>query len=189
MPRSTQNSVCSVARALDFLGDRWALLIIRDVLFGIRRFDDFASHLGIARTVLTDRLKRLVEAGVLEQVPLKLDGRRHGYVLSRMGEDLVPALIALMQWGDRWLQSPETVPIQVVERATGHEIARVDLRSPTGAVLGIRDLDWVRGPGAADPAIAPLIAAYESQRSTEPPPTPQPAAKSARNVSSRRQRR
>jgi DNA-binding HxlR family transcriptional regulator len=164
--------MCSAARSLELLGDRWVLLLIREVVFGTRRFEDFAAHLGIARNVLSDRLAKLVEAGVLVQAPLRVDGRRLGYRLSEMGEDLVPVLVALMQWGDRWLQTPATVPIRVIERASGKELARMRPRNAAGKELGIRDLDWAPGPGARHPSIAPLIAAYEAQRRIEPRPIP-----------------
>ncbi|MEJ8826209.1 helix-turn-helix domain-containing protein [Variovorax humicola] len=180
MPSTNLNEpMCSIARSLDLLGDRWALLLIREVLFGTRRFDDFAAHLGIARNVLTQRLAKLVEAGVLVQTPLKIEGRRLGYSLSPMGEDLVPALIALMQWGDRWLHSPETVPIKVIERSNGKEVRRLQIRDASGSPLAVKDLDWTPGPGASHPAIAALVRAYEAQRVSEArpiPPVSKPAA-------------
>src|ERR1700722_2276700 len=116
--------MCSAARSLELLGDRWVLLLTREVVFAPRRFEDFAAHLGIARNVLSDRLAKLVEAGVLVQAPLRVDGRRQGYRLSEMGEDLVPVLVALMQWGDRWLQTPDTIPIRAIERPPGKEVPR-----------------------------------------------------------------
>lgn len=183
MPRrSVQKSVCSVARSLDLLGDRWALLLIREILFGTHRFDDFAAHLGIARNVLTNRLSKLVEAGIVIQTPLKAEGRRQGYRLTSVGEDLVPALIALMQWGDRWLQSPDTIPIRVIERSSGKEIAPVAIHSTAGKRLAVDDLDWAPGPGASDPEIAPLIAAYEAQRRVEPRPVPKAPGTRARKA-------
>ncbi len=169
MPKLKPNeSHCSVARAIDLLGDRWMLLLIREVVFGTRRFDDFQSHMGIARNVLANRLSRLVEAGVLEQVPLEADGRRMAYRFTEMGEDLLPMLIGFMQWGDRWLQTPGTVPIRVIERATGKELPRVQVRNRQGTGLGLREIDWKPGPGASHPNVQPLVAAYEAQRRIEP---------------------
>ena len=173
MPRvKPTDSMCSAARSLQLLGDRWVLLLIREVVFGTRRFEDFAAHLGIARNVLSDRLAKLVEAGVLVQAPLRVDGRRQGYRLSEMGEYLIPVLVALMQWGDRWLQTPDSIPIRVIERATGKELPRMRARNAAGKELGFRDLDWAPGPGARHPSIAPLIEAYEAQRRIEPRPIP-----------------
>ncbi|MBI5906999.1 MAG: helix-turn-helix transcriptional regulator, partial [Burkholderiales bacterium] len=120
MPRLKPNtSMCSVARSLELLGDRWTLLLIREVVFGTRRFDDFAVHLGIARNVLAAKLSALVKAGILEQKPLRQDAKRLGYHLTDMGEGLLPVLVALLQWGDRWLQTPASIPLRMIERATG----------------------------------------------------------------------
>jgi DNA-binding HxlR family transcriptional regulator len=164
--------MCSAARSLEFLGDRWSLLLIREVMFGTHRFDDFASHLGISRNVLTEKLARLVSTGILKQKPLKTDAVRLGYFLTDMGEGLLPVLVALLQWGDRWLQNPETVPLIVTERKTGMALAPIRLRAEDGRELTRRELDWAPGPGAGHPSIAPLAAAYELQRWREPRAVP-----------------
>jgi DNA-binding HxlR family transcriptional regulator len=181
MPRiKQQESICSVVQSLDLLGDRWSLLLIREVVFGTRRFDDFATHLGIARNVLSNRLAELVASGILVQAPLRTDGTRMGYRLSEKGEDLIPVLVALMQWGDRWLQTPESIPIRLLERSTGMEIPRLILHGADNHELKLRDLDWAPGPGASHPSLAALIEAYETQRRIEPRPVPSvPIAKSA----------
>jgi DNA-binding HxlR family transcriptional regulator len=187
MPRLKPNdSFCSVAKAIDLLGERWMLLLIREVAFGTRRFDDFIANLGIARNVLTARLNRLVEAGVLEQAPLRSDGRRMGYRFTPMGEELLPMLIGFMQWGDRWLQTPESIPVRVLERATGKLLPRVSVRNAAGEVLGLRDVDWEPGPGASHPQVAALVAAYEAQRTRAPRPVPAaPAPATPRNKTAR----
>lgn len=173
MPRLKPNaSICSVARSLDLLGDRWAFLLIREVLFGTHRFDDFAAHLGIARNVLTHRLAKLVEAGIFIQTPLRTDGRRMGYNLTPMGEGLVPALVALMQWGDQWLHTSETVPIKVIKRSSGKEVLPLRILDADGHALAVKDLDWAPGPGASHQAIASLVHAYEAQRVRQPRPIP-----------------
>ncbi len=175
MPRLKPNtSMCSAARSLELLGDRWTLLLIREIMFGTRRFDDFADHLGIARNVLTTKLGGLVEAGILEQRPLRQDAKRLVYHLTEMGEGLLPVLVAILQWGDRWLQTPDTIPLRVIERATGEELAPIRLRNRAGKELTRRELDWAPGPGAAHPSIAPLAKAYEAQRRVEPRPIPAP---------------
>lgn len=170
-PKSN-TSMCSAARSLELLGDRWALLLIREVVFGTRRFDDFADHLGIARNVLTTKLSGLVEAGVLMQQPLKQDSKRMGYHLTEMGEGLLPVLLALVQWGDRWLQTPDSIPIRIIERATGDELAPIRLHSAAGKELTMAELDWAPGPGAGHPSIARLAAAYEAQRRVTIRPVP-----------------
>lgn len=105
-------SPCSAARALELLGDRWTLLLIRELVFGTRRFDEFAAHLGIASNVLAARLSALVVSEILMQVPVRVDALRMHYHLTEKGRDLVPVLVALLQWGDRWLQTPDSIPIQ-----------------------------------------------------------------------------
>ncbi len=104
---------CNLARATDILGDRWTLLILRAALYGVRRFDDFHAELACPRTILSGRLKRLVEAGVMERRTYKTPGRRARpeYVLTGMGLALRPILIGLTQWGDAWLGEGETPPI------------------------------------------------------------------------------
>ena len=165
MPRLKSNtSMCSVARSLELIGERWTLLIIREAFFGTRRFDDFQANLGISRNVLAERLAKLVRAGILVQTPLHEQTLRNGYALTQAGYDLVPALVALLQWGDRWMQTPETVPVYIVERKTGRAIAPVTVRSETGKPLALKDLGWLPGPGAHHPSIAPLVKAYARQR-------------------------
>jgi DNA-binding HxlR family transcriptional regulator len=98
LPRDYHGQRCSMARALEVVGERWSLLVVRDAFFGVRRFSDFSRHLGIPRAVLTDRLDRLVVEGVLERVPGP--GRRSEYALTRKGLALWPVLRALTAWGD-----------------------------------------------------------------------------------------
>jgi DNA-binding HxlR family transcriptional regulator len=93
----------SIGRTLEVIGDRWTMLVLRDVFRGLRRFEEFRADLGIARPVLSDRLRKLVIAGVLEKVPYQHRPARYEYCLTPMGVELSPALVALMRWGDRWL--------------------------------------------------------------------------------------
>src|SRR6266700_5560081 len=101
--RDYEGQNCSIARALEVVGERWTLLIIRDVLLGLHRFDQLQESLGIARNVLTDRLNRLVDEGVLERVPYSERPERFEYRLTNKGRELGVPLLALMQWGDRHL--------------------------------------------------------------------------------------
>lgn len=175
MPRLKANeSVCSIARSLELVGDRWSLLLIREVLFGTHRFDEFTSHLGISRNVLTQALRRLTDGGILAQKPLKQDTRRQGYYLTEKGEGLLPVLVAILQWGDQWLQTPDSVPMRVIERATGESLAPLRLRSRKGRELARRDLDWAPGPGALHPSVAHIAADYERQRWRPPLNVPAP---------------
>ncbi len=138
---------CSVARALDLLGEWWTILIIREALAGTRRFEDFQQRLGIARNILTSRLRKLTDQGVLERVAAQEGGRRKVYRLTRKGQDLLPVLVALMQWGDRWIAGPGREPLRLVERASGLGIARVTVQNLYGRTLGLGDLRALPGPG------------------------------------------
>jgi len=109
---------CSIEATLAVIGDRWTLLILRDVFRGVHRFSELQADLGIARNLLTDRLGRLVDHGVLAKVPYQERPLRHEYRLSAKGADLSTALIALMGWGDRWYAS-EGAPILLVHEDCG----------------------------------------------------------------------
>ena len=95
------DQVCSIARSLEVIGERWTLLIVRDVMNGRRRFDELQQGLGIARNVLSARLQRLVEENILERRPYQRNPERYEYFLTEKGLDLWPALVALLAWGDR----------------------------------------------------------------------------------------
>ena len=116
-----ESGTCSVARSVEVLGDRWTVLVLRDVFNGVRRFDELASHLGIARDVLTKRLAALVDDGVLERVPYQEPGsrRRYEYRLTEAGRDLRPVLIALIEWGDRYRAGVDGAPIVVTHDECG----------------------------------------------------------------------
>jgi DNA-binding HxlR family transcriptional regulator len=139
---------CSVARSLELVGEWWSMLIIREAYYGTRRFDDFQRNLGIATNILTARLRILVRNGLLQKCADPVDRRRFDYRLTPKGRDLFPATIALLQWGDRWLQTPETIPLQVVGKSDGAPIAPVVVRSAAGKELTLRDITWKPGPGA-----------------------------------------
>jgi len=116
-----EQAACSIERALDTIGDRWTILILRDAFRGIRRFDDFRRDLDIARPVLSDRLRRLVDAGVMTKVAYQERPLRHEYRLTRMGIELSPALVALMRWGDRWMSDGQP-PTVLVHEPCGHAL-------------------------------------------------------------------
>ncbi|MFJ6673802.1 winged helix-turn-helix transcriptional regulator [Actinosynnema sp. NPDC091369] len=114
--RTYDGQVCSIARALEVVGERWTLLIVRDALSGVTRFDGFLHRMPIARNVLSDRLNGLVEHGVLERVRYQDRPPRHEYRLTARGRELTPVVLALMAWGDRHLPAP-TGPPSVAEHA------------------------------------------------------------------------
>ncbi|HEX4980017.1 MAG TPA: helix-turn-helix domain-containing protein [Acidimicrobiales bacterium] len=110
---------CSIARTLEVIGDRWTILILRDAFRGVRRFEEFQRDLGIARNVLTDRLQKLVDHGVLTRRPYHERPVRHEYRLTPKGIALSPALVALMRWGDTWLAGDAGVPLVLTHDACG----------------------------------------------------------------------
>jgi DNA-binding HxlR family transcriptional regulator len=144
--RTYEGQNCSVARALEVVGERWSLLLVRDALLGLRRFDEFQHSLGIARNVLTDRLHRLVEAGVLERVRYQQRPDRYEYRLTDRGRGLRPAVIALMHWGDRHF-APAGPPRVVEHVGCGGEVAERLVCARCGAEPGDAELRTRPGPG------------------------------------------
>ncbi|MDN4174615.1 helix-turn-helix domain-containing protein [Nocardioides sp. SOB77] len=116
---STAN--CTVGRAMAVLGERWTFVVLREVFNGVRRFDDIRRHSGIPRQVLSNRLALLVEQDVLRKVPYRAEGERerHEYRLTQKGFDLYPVLVAVADWGDRYLADPEGPPVEVAHRECG----------------------------------------------------------------------
>ena len=150
----------SIAAALDIVGDRWTILILRDAFRGIRRFDQLRRDLEIPRAVLADRLRRLVEHGVLVKRRYQDRPARYEYRLTRMGIELSPILVALMQWGDRWL-TDGAAPVQLVHEPCGSEI-HLELHCWTcGEDLSPTEITSRPGPGA--------VAAPSDDRPERPP--------------------
>jgi DNA-binding HxlR family transcriptional regulator len=106
---------------MDLLGDWWTPLVLREAFYGIRRFDEFQQELGIARNTLTDRLRRLVDEGLLEKQPYHTQPMRYDYVLTEKGCDFFGVLAAMTQWGDRWLAGEEGSPITLHHDRCGHD--------------------------------------------------------------------
>ena len=144
---------CSVARTLETVGDWWTLLIIKEAFSGTRRFSEFENYLGIAKNVLSDRLSKLVQAGVLERTPVVGRGNPQDYTLTEKGQDLLAVLLALQQWGDRWIHGPDKAPTLVIDRSNGQEIPPIQVLSRDGRVLSGKDLVIVPGPGADEALI------------------------------------
>ncbi|APU13295.1 MULTISPECIES: winged helix-turn-helix transcriptional regulator [Actinoalloteichus] len=138
---------CSLARSLDLVGDWWSPLILRDLFLGARRFDELVGDLGISRNLLTMRLTALVDAGVVERTPYQERPVRHGYSLTEAGRDLVPILLALTAWGDRWAGLTEP-PITFRHHDCGHAFIPTVRCSECGAEIKADDVDPVPGGGA-----------------------------------------
>ena len=142
---------CSLARALDVVADRWLLLILREALYGARRFDAFQRGLGVSRSILAERLDRLVEHGLLRRHPYTEPGRRlrYEYRLTRKGVDLIPVLIALLQWGDVHVRD-DPPPITLYDEQTGEPV-RVEMVTSSGRPLSsVRNLRSRPGPPPDD---------------------------------------
>ena len=140
---------CPIARSLDWIGEWWTLLIIREAFWGARHFGEFQTHLGIAPNVLTQRLARLVEGSILTVVSESQSGRALEYKLTSKGVELAPILVALAQWGEKHAPLPHGPVTRIVERDTGEELAPVTLRSASGQVLMPHQITVVEGPGAS----------------------------------------
>ena len=125
---------CSIIATLGALGDTWSILVLRELFYGVRRFNDIQTELGISRSVLTERLNRLVELGVVRAVPYQEPGERarKEYRLTRKGVALLPAMVSLMQWGDEYVNGGEG-PVTLRHHRTGASV-RVELRTDDGAI-------------------------------------------------------
>lgn len=130
---------CPVARAVDVIGDRWTLLIIRDAFDGVCRFSEFQRNLAIARNILTDRLKKLVEAGIFIEVPASDGTAYHQYVLTDKGQQLFLLLVGFRQWGERYLFKPDETYSTLIERKTGKSIRPLQLQTQQGDALKPQD--------------------------------------------------
>jgi DNA-binding HxlR family transcriptional regulator len=145
LKRDYEGQVCSIARALEVVGDRWTLLVIRDVALGRRRFDELQTSLGIASNVLTDRLNRLVDDDILDRVRYRERPQRFEYRLTRKGRELGVPLLALMHWGDRYLSEK---PPRIARRRTDRSPVSVRLVARDGSIVRPDELELVPGPGA-----------------------------------------
>ena len=140
---------CSVARTLDIIGEWWTLLILRDVFYGVRRFEAFRSHLGISRKVLTNRLQRLTSEDILKKVAYQENPVRFEYRLTEKGVDLFPILLSIMKWGDRWQSAKKDIPVTFVHKDCGHETTPTLVCSHCKGELHARNMQPLPGPGAS----------------------------------------
>jgi DNA-binding HxlR family transcriptional regulator len=141
---------CTLGRAMEILGEKWTVVVLREVFNGIRRFDDMRARTAIPRQVLSNRLATLVDHGVLRREPYREPGSRvrHEYRLTPKGLDLYPVLIAVTEWGNRYLADPGGPPLQFVHRPDEQPV-RLELRCADGApVTNYRELAPRPGPGA-----------------------------------------
>jgi len=133
---------CSIAAALDTIGERWSFLILRGAFNGLKHFEEFQSTLGIARNILSNRLARMVDTGILRREPDPSDRRKVSYRLTEKGRDLLPVLLSLRQWGEKWVNCCPSNPV-LVDRLTRQPIADMTARAADGRVLKLGEMEWV----------------------------------------------
>ncbi len=137
--KSLQGDLCPIARTLDVIGDWWSLLIIRDALMGARRFSQFQKKLGVAKNILTTRLRTLVAQGILEVKPASDGGAYQDYVPTDKARALFPVLVALRQWGEEYAFTPGEKFSALVDRKDGHPLRKLQIRAQDGRVLDQSD--------------------------------------------------
>ena len=133
---------------MDVVGDRWSILLLREAYYGTRRFDKFQYYLGVAPNILSTRLKKFVDFGVMTRVPLLGHSGRYEYVLTKKGRDFFPTYLALKKWGDHWLAEPEGPQVVFKDRISGRPIEYPPLLSARGEPLQLEDIEIVPGSGA-----------------------------------------
>jgi DNA-binding HxlR family transcriptional regulator len=136
---SLADADCPIARALDVIGDWWSLLIIRDALLGRRRFGEFQKNLGLAKNILTTRLRTLVDRGILEMAPASDGSAYQEYVPTRKGRGIFPILVALRQWTEEFDEHPEEIATLLVDRDSGRPVKKLELHAADGRLLSFGD--------------------------------------------------
>lgn len=139
---------CPLPHAIELIGEKWAFLILRGALNGLQHFEQFQAGLGIARNILSNRLAKMVEGGILERQPDPVDRRKVVYSLTPKGEALLPVVLALRQWGEQWGHSNQIITL--ADQRDGKPIRRICVHAADGRELGLRDLKWVDRQALAD---------------------------------------
>lgn len=136
---SLQDATCPIARTLDVIGDWWSLLIVRDTLAGPRRFNELQKSLGLAKNILSARLRGLVAQGILQTVPTAEGSAWNDYVLTDKGRALFPVLVAMREWGETYQFPADECGVELVDRHTGQRVRNLELRSADGRLLTAAD--------------------------------------------------
>lgn len=144
-------TTCPLSAALEIMGERWSFLILRGAFHGLRHFEEFQGTLGIARNILSNRLTKLVETGIMSRHPHPEDRRKISYELTEKGQALLPVLVALWQWGERW-ETDCPSELVLVDRRDGRPVKAIAMRAHDGREVGVRDLTWVQRTGLAKAA-------------------------------------
>jgi DNA-binding HxlR family transcriptional regulator len=145
---SFEKAECPVARSLDAIGDWWSLLIIRDALMGISRFSEFQKSLGLARNILTVRLRALVDHGILKTAPASDGSAYQQYLLTPKGRGVFPVLVALRQWSEEFGFAPGACATLLVDRDNGQPVRKLELHARDGRLLGVGDTELRPNPAA-----------------------------------------
>ena len=138
---------CPLPAAVEVIGEKWAFLILRGALNGLQHFEEFQAGLGIARNILSDRLAKMVAGGILERASDPADGRRVIYSLTAKGEDLLPVVLALRQWGEKWGYGSMTV--ELADRRDNKPVRKICVLSHDGRQLALNDLMWIEREGSS----------------------------------------
>ncbi|MBW0006983.1 MAG: helix-turn-helix transcriptional regulator [Sphingomonas sp.] len=138
---------CPLPAAVELIGEKWAFLILRGALNGLRHFEEFQAGLGIARNILSDRLSKMVAGGILERKPDPEDGRRVIYSLTPKGEGLLPVVLALRQWGEEWGYG--SMRVQLADRRDGRPVRKIGVQAHDGRDLTLNDLTWIEREDSA----------------------------------------
>jgi DNA-binding HxlR family transcriptional regulator len=137
---SFEGDACPIARSLHAIGDWWSMLIIREALLGVRRFGEFQKRLGLARNILTVRLRALVDQGILETAPASDGSAYQEYLLTPKGRGVFPILVALRQWSEEFDDRPEEIGTILVDRDKGKPVRRLELHAQDGRLLTAADV-------------------------------------------------
>ncbi len=143
-----ENEPCSIARSLAVFGDRWTLVLLRECFMGVKKFADFQQNLGISKTIISERLKHLIDHGILEKVAYQQNPPRYKYKLTRKGLDIYPVFLSFARWGDVYCAGEKGVPLVYTHKSCGHQIHAVSTCSECGEPLDARDVMAQPGPGA-----------------------------------------
>jgi DNA-binding HxlR family transcriptional regulator len=145
---SFEHDDCPIARSLDAIGDWWSMLIIREALFGSRRFGEFQTTLGLAKNILTVRLRALVDQGILKMAPASDGSAYQEYVLTPKGRGVFPVLVALRQWSEEFSGEPNGFATLLVDRGKGRPVRKLELRSQDGRLLDVGETEVRPNPKA-----------------------------------------
>jgi DNA-binding HxlR family transcriptional regulator len=143
---SFENAECPIARSLDALGDWWSLLIIRDAFLGLRRFSEFQKNLGLAKNILTVRLRTLVDHRILTTAPASDGSAYQEYLLTPKGRGVFPVLVALRQWSEEFDDRPEEIATLLVDREKGRPVRKLELHAQDGRLLRVGDTELRPNP-------------------------------------------